>query len=42
VGQLPYTGNSPWSLVVWGAMLLVFGRMAILLGRKPKVRALGE
>jgi hypothetical protein len=22
---------------VWGVLLLVFGRMAILLGRKPKV-----
>ena len=38
VGQLPYTGNSPWSLVIWGALLLVFGRMAMLLGRTPRVK----
>jgi hypothetical protein len=38
VGQLPYTGNSPWSLVIWGALLVVFGRMAMLLGRKPRVK----
>jgi hypothetical protein len=40
-GQLPFTGNSPWNLVVWGALMLVFGRMAILLGRKPRVKTSG-
>lgn len=37
-GVLPYTGGSPWNLVLWGVLLLVFGRMAILLGRTPRVR----
>ncbi len=36
-GTLPRTGSSPTALVVWGVLLLVFGRMAILLGRKPRV-----
>jgi hypothetical protein len=36
-GTIPSTGSSTTSLIVWGLLLLVFGRMAILLGRKPKV-----
>lgn len=36
-GTIPSTGSSTTSLVVWGVLLLVFGRMALLLGRKPKV-----
>lgn len=36
-GTIPSTGSSTTSLIVWGVLLLVFGRMAILLGRKPKV-----
>lgn len=36
-GVLPYTGGDTWTMVVWGALLLVFGRMAILLAKKPKV-----
>ena len=36
-GTIPTTGSSTTSLIVWGLLLLVFGRMAILLGRKPKV-----
>lgn len=36
-GTIPSTGSSTASLIVWGVLLLVFGRMAILLGRKPKV-----
>ena len=36
-GTLPSTGSSTTSVIVWGVLLLVFGRMAILLGRKPKV-----
>jgi hypothetical protein len=36
-GTLPRTGSSPTALVVWGVLLLIFGRMAILLGRKPRV-----
>lgn len=39
--QLPVTGGSSVSLVVWSVLLLVFGRMAILLGRTPTVRAGG-
>lgn len=38
VGQLPLTGSSPWYRVAWAVFLLVFGRMAYLLGRRPKVR----
>ena len=38
-GVLPYTGSSPWSMVVWGVLLLAFGRIAVLLGRKPRVSA---
>jgi hypothetical protein len=36
-GTLPASGSSTTSVVVWGILLLVFGRIAILLGRKPKV-----
>ena len=36
-GLIPATGSSTTSIIVWGILLLVFGRMAILLGRKPKV-----
>jgi hypothetical protein len=38
-GTIPSTGSSTTSLIVWGVLLLVFGRMAILLGRKPRVTA---
>jgi hypothetical protein len=41
LGQLPYTGGSPLPLVFWAVLLLVFGRMAMLLGKKPKVRSAG-
>lgn len=40
VASLPVTGGSTTSLVVWSVLLLVFGRMAILLGRPPRVKAL--
>jgi hypothetical protein len=36
-GQLPYTGSSPIPMVVWAVALVVFGRMAMLLGKRPKV-----
>ena len=36
--ELPRTGGSMASLVVWSLLLLVFGRMAVLLGRTPSVR----
>jgi hypothetical protein len=36
VGALARTGAS-LSAVVWGALLVVFGRMAVLLGRPPRV-----
>jgi hypothetical protein len=36
-GTIPSTGSSTMALLVWGALLVIFGRMAILLGRKPKV-----
>ncbi len=36
VGDLPLTGSSPGHLVAWGLCLIVFGRMAVLLGRQPK------
>lgn len=36
-GQLPYTGSSPVPMVLWALALLVFGRMAMLLGKRPKV-----
>jgi hypothetical protein len=37
MGQLPYTGSSPLPMVFWAVSLLVFGRMAMLLGKRPKV-----
>ncbi len=37
LGQLPYTGNSPLPMVFWAVALLVFGRIAMLLGKRPKV-----
>jgi len=36
-GTIPATGSATTSIIVWGVLLLVFGRMAILFGRKPKV-----
>ena len=37
-GQLPRTGSSStWPIVIWGVLLLAFGRIAVLLARKPKV-----
>jgi len=39
VGGLPLTGSSTTSLVVWSVLLLAFGRMAVLLGRPPRVKA---
>jgi hypothetical protein len=38
VTQLPVTGKSTTALVVWSVLLLVFGRMAVLLGRPPRVK----
>ena len=35
--RLPTSGSNSWPLVIWGGLLLVFGRMAILLGRRPRV-----
>lgn len=35
--QLPRTGGSTTSMVVWAALLVIFGRMAVLLGRPPTV-----
>jgi hypothetical protein len=40
-GTLPNTGASPIPIVVWGVLLLVFGRMALLLARPLKVIPLG-
>ena len=40
-GTLPTTGASPIPVIVWGLLLLVFGRMAILLARPMKVIPLG-
>ena len=37
VGQLPFTGSSPLPMVFWAVSLLVFGRFAMLLGKRPKV-----
>lgn len=37
MGQLPYTGGSPLPMVFWAIALLVFGRTAMLLGKRPKV-----
>jgi hypothetical protein len=36
-GQLPYTGSSPLPLMFWAICLIVFGRMAMLLGKRTKV-----
>lgn len=36
-GQLTATGGAPLPMVVWAVLLLVFGRMAILLGRPLRV-----
>jgi len=36
-GGLPVTGSSTVALIVWSVLLLVFGRMAVLLGRPPRV-----
>jgi len=38
-GSLPATGSSTAVMVVWAVLVLIFGRMAILLGREPKVIA---
>ena len=40
-GSLPTTGRSPIPVIVWGLLLLVFGRMAILLARPLKVIPVG-
>jgi len=36
-GTIAATGSTTTSIIVWGVLLLVFGRMAILFGREPKV-----
>ncbi len=36
-GTLPRTGNGSTPLFVWGVLLLVFGRIAVLAARKPRV-----
>lgn len=36
-GQLPFTGSSPIPMVAWAVALLLFGRMAMLMGKRPKV-----
>ena len=41
-GTIPATGSSTTAVVVWGILLLVFGRMALLLGRKPRVISTGR
>ena len=41
-GTIPATGSSTTAVVVWGILLLVFGRMAILLGRTPRVISTGR
>jgi len=38
---LARTGGNPFPLVVWSALFLVFGRMAVLVGRRPQVRTGG-
>lgn len=38
-GQLAATGGSPLPIIFWAVLLLVFGRMAILLGRPLRVVA---
>jgi hypothetical protein len=37
MGQLPFTGSSPIPMVIWAVALVVFGRMAMLLGKRPKI-----
>ena len=41
-GTIPATGSSTTAVVVWGILLLVFGRMALLLGREPRVISTGR
>lgn len=36
-GSIPVTGSSPIPFVVWALLLLVFGRMAVLLARPPRL-----
>jgi hypothetical protein len=36
--QLPRTGSNPGWMVLWAACLLVFGRIAVRLGRAPTRR----
>ena len=38
VSELARTGGSTMSLLVWSALLVAFGRIAVLLGRSPQVR----
>jgi hypothetical protein len=38
LSTLPATGGSPMSLIAWSVMFLIFGRMAVLLGRPVRVR----
>ncbi len=38
VTSLPVTGSSSTALVVWAVLLVTFGRMAVLLGRPPRIR----
>ena len=38
ITSLPVTGSSTMSLVVWSVLLVLFGRIALLLGRPPRVR----
>ncbi|MDP1818342.1 MAG: hypothetical protein Q8K58_00425 [Acidimicrobiales bacterium] len=37
VGSLPLTGSSTTALVIWAVLLLLFGRMAVLLARPPRL-----
>ena len=41
-GTIPSTGSSTTSVIVWGILLLVFGRIALLLGRKPQIIPAGR
>ncbi len=36
-GTIPSTGSSTIPVVIWAMLLLVFGRFAVLFGRRPKV-----
>lgn len=36
-GSLVVTGSSPWPVAIWGFLLLVFGRMAVLCARPVRV-----